>query len=172
MRKSTTLGCGMQLLRGKEPEKVLEKSQCSPLPKKVQPQKAHAKEHFADTRNGATPIDDGQHQFDNATMSDTMQPRDPEPSRRTNWPRIFLYMVVVGSLGMNFLLCGLLGFRQSSRDDELSETRLWGDDSAKAKIAVIRIEGVLMDGMTDYYLKQIEQAAADDKVKAIVVRID
>jgi protease-4 len=108
---------------------------------------------------------------DNAPMSDTTNPPVPPPQRR-GCGRFLLWGLIVGSLFLNIILCGVLGFRQTADDEDLTQTRLWGDDDAKNKIAVIRIEGVLMEGMTGYALKQIEQAAKDEKVKAIVVRID
>jgi protease-4 len=46
-----------------------------------------------------------------------------------------------------------------------------GNDKAQDKIAVIRIEGVLFEGLTDYAINQIDAAAKDDRVKAVVVRI-
>ncbi len=46
-----------------------------------------------------------------------------------------------------------------------------GDQAAAAKVAVIQVEGVLFEGLTDYALKQIDAAAADDHVKAVVVRV-
>jgi protease-4 len=46
-----------------------------------------------------------------------------------------------------------------------------GKKSAGNKIAVIRVEGVLFEGLTGYARRQIDAAAGDDEVKAIVVRI-
>jgi protease IV len=47
-----------------------------------------------------------------------------------------------------------------------------GKKIASDKIAVIRIEGVILDGLTSYAERQIDQAAKDDSVKAVVVRIN
>ncbi len=69
-------------------------------------------------------------------------------------------------------MCGVLVHHHSAESDDLPETRLWGEDDSKTKVSVIRIEGVLMEGMTSHFIKQIEQAGKDDKVKAFVVRID
>jgi protease IV len=108
-------------------------------------------------------------------MSDPINSPRAAPPRRTSWGRILLIVFLVGSLVVNFLLCGLLGLRHGSSsfdENALNETRLWGEEEAKDRVAVVRIEGVLMDGMTGYFVKQIEQAAQDDKVKAVVVRVD
>lgn len=91
--------------------------------------------------------------------------------RRIGIGRVLLYALIVGSFLLNILLCLLLQVFHS-KDEDLPERRLWGDESSKNKIAVIHIEGVLMEGMTRYYVKQIEQAAKDERVKVIVVRID
>ncbi len=93
-------------------------------------------------------------------------------SSRSGCGRFLLGMLIFGSLLLNVVLCGFLGFRHGETEEELAETHLWGEESGANKIAVVRIEGVLMEGMTSYYLKQIEQAAQDEKVKAVVVRID
>src|SRR5262249_19218482 len=46
-----------------------------------------------------------------------------------------------------------------------------GNPSSLNKIAVIRIDGVLFEGLTGYALSQIDAAAKVDQVKAIVLRI-
>jgi protease-4 len=57
-------------------------------------------------------------------------------------------------------------------EDRLRERFEAGTRTAQDKVAVVRIEGVLLEGLIGYYLKQIETAAADDHVKAVVVRIN
>src|SRR5258708_6381406 len=93
-------------------------------------------------------------------------PAAPRRSRRL-W-KVLLFL----SFALNVLFC--LWFRAflNNEEDDLPERRLYGEKKADDKIAVIRVEGVLMDGMTRYYIKQIHQAAKDDRVKAIVLRID
>jgi protease-4 len=78
---------------------------------------------------------------------------------------------------MNFLLFLLLlvshgGFGGLETDTPLRGHHYSGKKTATDKIAVIRIEGVLMEGMTSFAEKQIEDAAKDDNVKAVVVRIN
>ena len=92
---------------------------------------------------------------------------EPVHRARRLWKVLFLL-----SFLLNVLFC--LWFRafHLSDDDELPERRLYGEKKADDKIAVIRIEGVLMDGFTRYYIRQIHQAAKDEHVKAIVLRID
>jgi protease-4 len=47
-----------------------------------------------------------------------------------------------------------------------------GNRSAKDKIAVIRVDGVLLEGTLGFIHKQIEEAAEDKNVKAVVLRIE
>ncbi|MCE9529669.1 MAG: signal peptide peptidase SppA [Planctomycetes bacterium] len=94
------------------------------------------------------------------------------PSQRGGCLRVAKYLLVIGSFLLNIAFCIIISVFKSSDSEELPETRLWGDDDIKDKIAVIRIDGVLMEGVTRHYLQQIEQAANDKRVKAIVVRID
>jgi protease-4 len=105
-------------------------------------------------------------------MNDNNPSRSSDPRRGGGCARFFLLLVVFGSLLLNVALCGFIGMTHNAEEERLVESRQWGTESAKDKIAVVRIEGVLMEGMTDYFLKQIEQAAKDDHVKAVVVRVD
>ncbi len=54
----------------------------------------------------------------------------------------------------------------------LIERHYSGEPDAADKVAVVRITGVLMDGSIDNALRQIERAARDPAVKAVVVRIN
>lgn len=106
-------------------------------------------------------------------MTDSNASSQPLPSpiptgcRRRAWK-----LLVYASFFLNVLFCLWFRASQSGEDEDLPERRLYGEKNADDKIAVIRIEGVLMEGMTRYYIKQIQQAAKDDHVKAIVLRID
>jgi protease IV len=105
-------------------------------------------------------------------MNDTTALPPVAPAEPRHRSRRFWKILVYFSLLLNILFC--LWFRAfiTNEEEDLPERRLYGDKKADDKIAVIRIEGVLMEGMTRYYLKQIQQAAKDEHVKAIVVRID
>jgi protease-4 len=54
----------------------------------------------------------------------------------------------------------------------LHERSFAGKAGARDKIAVIKIDGVLMEGLLSYDEKQIEQAATDKHVKAVILRIN
>src|SRR5439155_3369021 len=47
-----------------------------------------------------------------------------------------------------------------------------GSESVTEKVAVVRIEGTIMEGLLAFPHKQIEEAAKDRNVKAVVVRIE
>ncbi len=54
----------------------------------------------------------------------------------------------------------------------LTEKVFSGNEAAKEKIAIIHLDGVIMEGSLGYVHKQIEQAARDKQVKAVVLRIN
>jgi protease-4 len=54
----------------------------------------------------------------------------------------------------------------------LTEQHYSGKSGAGDKVAVISLDGVILEGLLGYARKQIEQAANDHHVKAIVVRIN
>jgi protease-4 len=75
------------------------------------------------------------------------------------------------------MLCvGLVTKNAGGLDDDYSsgpvEKHLSGNKSAHDKVAVVTLDGVLMEGMLSSVHKQIEQAARDDAVKAVVFRIN
>lgn len=103
-------------------------------------------------------------------------PRRPAPSTGAGgFFRVLLLLALAASVGINlvlilgFGLAGLGGLGDSS--STLIEKTHSGKTSARDKIAIIRVDGVLMEGMIGYPLKQIEAAAQDKNVKAIVLRI-
>ena len=55
---------------------------------------------------------------------------------------------------------------------QLTEKQRPGSGSGKPKIAIIQISGMLIEGALDYTYRQIEQAAADRDVQAVVLRVN
>jgi protease-4 len=71
------------------------------------------------------------------------------------------------------LVCAGMLFFRSSDSDTLPERFYSGNKKAKHnKIAIIHVEGVLMEGFVGYARKQIEEAARDKDVKAVVLRVN
>jgi protease-4 len=66
----------------------------------------------------------------------------------------------------------IVAFLPSSHQPALTETHYSGEPTAPDKVAVIRISGVLFESALGYPKRQVEQAAKDRAVKAVVLRID
>jgi protease-4 len=87
-------------------------------------------------------------------------------------------LLVAGSFALNIfvfvLVASLLAALvfHSGPDAALTERYLSGTRQAADKIVVVHIDGLILEGMTSYARKQIEQAATDNQVKAVVVRIN
>jgi protease-4 len=93
--------------------------------------------------------------------------------------RVLFILLVIGSLGFNLLILGsLVMVSLFSHSGGLGEERLLneryhsGQKEAGDKIAVIFVDGPIVEGLMSYPRKQIDSAAADNTVKAVVVRIN
>lgn len=112
-------------------------------------------------------------------MPDAAAPSVPpqRPGRTVRrWPLVLALVALFGSLLVNVLLLVLLvqGL-VAPLDPEasaLDETFLLGDRAAADKVAVVRIEGVITDGTAQYPIRQMERAARDKRVRAVVLRVD
>src|SRR5262245_28502589 len=93
---------------------------------------------------------------------------DSRARRGCFFPFLFFVSIVVNAL----LLAYLFWPTTESDEPEVIETHLYGPKTQPNKIAVVRAEGPLAEGLDGYILKQIEQAGNDKHVKAVVVRID
>jgi protease-4 len=100
------------------------------------------------------------------------------PLSRGSGPlRALLVIALAISLGVNLLLFAsnkLWEFADlaGSNGASIQEHLYSGRASASDKIAVIKLDGVIMEGNNAFFIKQIDQAAADRQVKAVVVRIN
>ncbi len=75
-------------------------------------------------------------------------------------------------LGALWLLLGALFRPADASAASLTERHHAGPRTAIEKIAVVRVDGVLMEGFLGYAQKQIERAAEDPQVKAVVLRVN
>jgi protease-4 len=98
----------------------------------------------------------------------------PPPSRSPLLGCAFALSVVLNGISILviLLLCGLVGFSRKSVTFPLTEKHYSGKSDARDKVAIITLDGILLEGLLSYPHKQIEQAANDDHVKAVVVRIN
>lgn len=103
-------------------------------------------------------------------MPDPVPPSTALPARR-RWPLVVGLLVLLGSLALNVVLA-LLAWPSSTESSALDETFLLGDRDAADKVAVVRIEGVISDGTAQYPIRQMERAARDERVRAVVLRVD
>jgi protease IV len=80
-----------------------------------------------------------------------------------------LFLIVGGGL---VLLAVLVVAAAGGGDVQIQEKLHSGKSSAKDKIAVIRIEGLIMEDLLGFVHKEIETAGQDKHIKAVVVRVD
>lgn len=99
------------------------------------------------------------------------EPVTPVPSNRTGIRGAILVLSVFLNLGLGVTLVLAL-IRPGESSEALIERHYAGDAGASDKVAVVRIAGVLVEGNTAYAMRQIEQAARDRAVKAVVVRVE
>lgn len=104
----------------------------------------------------------------------TVPVRYPMPPPPRSGGRALLIVLLLGSILLNILLCGSIirGVTGDESTLNLHERFEAGTPTAKDKVALVKVEGVLMEGMLSYPHKQIEQAAEDNTVKAVVLRIE
>jgi len=75
-------------------------------------------------------------------------------------------------MGVGLLLVVISLSASDDSSESLNQRHYSGQKSSKDKIAIVTIDGVLMEGMVGFAIKQVEQAAADEHVKAVVLRIN
>jgi protease-4 len=101
--------------------------------------------------------------------------RPMPPSRRSPFLGCaFALSFALNLLGGVVILLGCLGVSLLRKGETLSLPEQYhsGNNKASDKVAIITLDGVILEGLLGYARKQIEQAASDDHVKAVVVRIN
>jgi protease IV len=83
----------------------------------------------------------------------------------------------VVAMGFIFVACMLgltaRGFQAETESTApVPEVRYSGKSASEQKIAIISLDGVIMEGMLNFIHREIDQAAHDNKVKAVVLRIN
>jgi protease-4 len=82
----------------------------------------------------------------------------------------FLLNLAAGAVIL--LLVSFGPFFGGPADAALPEHRVAGQRAAADKVAVIHLEGVILEGLLHYVHRQIDQASRDPHVKAVVLRIN
>jgi protease-4 len=106
-----------------------------------------------------------------------MPPPPPPRSGGSMVGAVLIGLILFVSLGLNLLLLLIvIGVSFSGHGPEEGPPifeRFWSNDEKAAdKVAVIRVEGILVEEMMGYANKQVEEATKDPKVKAVVLRIN
>ena len=107
-----------------------------------------------------------------------MPPMYPMPQSRSPLVGCLLAFSLLMNIvlaGFAFLAClGAAAFNTGSDFSQanLQENLHSGNASGKEKVAIVNLDGVIMEGMLGYVHKQIQQASKDKQVKAVVLRIN
>ena len=97
----------------------------------------------------------------------------PPPRRRGFWGRLFLSLFVLiflGSLFMNFMMAGVVGSYLG--EGRVQEKFVSHDPYAKDKVAIIPVEGIILETEDGFVKRAIDAAMQDKNVKAVVLRVD
>lgn len=89
------------------------------------------------------------------------------PSRRRRYGCLLFLSVL-----LNVVLIWALWPKVEDDEPKVEETHLYGPRLASDKVAIVRADGPLVEGLDRHILRQIQTAARDPQVKAVVVRID
>jgi protease IV len=104
-------------------------------------------------------------------------PPPPPPAPRHGWGRFFLLMLLLafaGSLLLNLVLgmvagIGLIG---PETDHRVQEKFFSHQHDARDKVAIISIEGIILETEDGFVKRQIDRAMEDDNVRAVVLRVN
>ena len=126
---------------------------------------------FDETQGQNSPAED-------FTMNKSYMPKSnltnsPPPRKKSGW-RIFFGIVLVLSIMANaflFLMLILMAaFVSMGGQRDYYNEAVISEGSPLKKIAVIRLQGIIDNQVSEEMRKQLEIAAEDDKVKAVIVR--
>jgi protease-4 len=112
--------------------------------------------------------------FPESSSGPPTAPSSAFPRRSPFFGCAFLLSFALNLIGafVAVLLC-MGAFRLRTPDAvPLGEKHFAGKSGASDKVAIITIDGIILEGLLGYAHKQIEQAADDRRVKAVVVHIN
>ena len=97
---------------------------------------------------------------------------------RSSWVPMILMMLLCAAMGAGLLISLVLNViygaaysQYVQTDSSIIETHHSGDEFATKKIAIISVNGVMLES-NGFTKKQIDRVRDDDKVKAIVLRVN
>jgi protease-4 len=103
------------------------------------------------------------------------QPPPPPPRRGSCLEVAFVLSILLNLFliaGGGLIVLLALAAGMSGSDGTVQEKFYGGKNTASDKIAVIKIDGVILEGLLNHVYKEIDTAAQDKAVKAVVLRID
>ena len=112
-----------------------------------------------------------------ATPVSAQPARPPAKKPARNAAKFVLLLLVLGLLGsivLNFLLCGLVGLTglaSLDKDRKVREKFYSHQKDGRHKVAVLSIEGTIISG-EGFAKDQIDQAMKDKNLKALVLRVN
>jgi protease IV len=97
-----------------------------------------------------------------------------QPPRRRWWRVIlgFLGFLVILGLGLSMLVNVVLMAHGYGEGTRVQEKFFSGDKNAHDKVVIIAIEGLITDGRGSFIKREVDEAAKDEDVKAVVLRIN
>jgi protease IV len=96
------------------------------------------------------------------------------PQENTSGQRFTRWIVrtlLILSILLNFYLVIVLSLLTTTATP-IAEKHVSGNRSARNKVAIVRVSGMIAEGMIEHNLKQIEQAAEDEDVKVVVLAVN
>jgi len=85
---------------------------------------------------------------------------------------LILFVMLLLSLGLNLVLFLMIIPSFSDGNIQVEERLHSGSKLASDKIAIVNIDGVLMEGMIGFARRELERAATDHGVKAVILRVN
>jgi len=85
---------------------------------------------------------------------------------------LILFVMLLLSLGLNLVLFLMFIPSFSDGNIQVEERFHSGSKLASDKIAIVNIDGVLMEGMIGFARRELERAATDHGVKAVILRVN
>ncbi|NLE38616.1 MAG: signal peptide peptidase SppA [Pirellulaceae bacterium] len=99
-------------------------------------------------------------------------PQPPRKRGRSGCLVVFIVLIVLGGLMLfGTLVAGSLGLSSMGSDRRVREEFFSHNRFGQEKVAIITLEGAILSG-EGHVKRQIDRAKEDDKVKAIVLRVD
>jgi protease-4 len=104
-----------------------------------------------------------------------MQPPPPPPKSGGGFLRALVFLFVVLGILAAMLIGGIYWIASafgSVGESWIEETHYSGNRSASDKIAIVSVEGFIMDLTARHVIQQLKSAKEDDHVKAVILKVD